>query len=460
MMSVFFTSAATGAWTGDEYETGVDGAYSAELPPGSYFMIFASEFGSHTSVFWDGATRWDESTPIVVTADQTTVVDMVMDAGGSTISGVATDGTGTPLEGISVFAVHQHPDFDHNSLPKASFGLGVTEADGSYTVNGLPDGDYWVLAATVAPVAWHGASSYTGDPVADGATIVSLTGSAANIDVTIDSAAIAGWALDSYDGAALEGICVDVVDAGDQTTVRGSAVTDDEGLYTIGGITDQPFHVRLTDCSRDVYVTEWVGAPNPDDPDGAAEIQLDAGEFDFFFGDLSLRLTDIDGSVFRNDIIWLAGEAITTGCNAEKTLFCPGDSVTRGQMAAFLVRALGLTDIDPTIDYDDDDLSIFETDIAKLATAEVTTGCGGNDFCPLDPVTRGQMAAFLVRALGLTAIDPTIDFDDDDASPFETDIAKLATAGITSGCGGNNFCPSQPVTRGQMAAFLKRALTN
>ena len=76
-------------------------------------------------------------------------------------------------------------------------------------------------------------------------------------------------------------------------------------------------------------------------------------------------------------------------------------------MAAFLVRFLDLTAIDPDIEFDDIAGSIFETNILKLATAGITKGCnpaeGNTKFCPLDYVTRGQMAAFLHRADGLTS---------------------------------------------------------
>ena len=109
---------------------------------------------------------------------------------------------------------------------------------------------------------------------------------------------------------------------------------------------------------------------------------------------------DDDTSIFENEIEALATNGVTRGCNAERTSFCPKDRVTRGQMAAFLVRALKLTELDPSIDFTDDNDSIFEADIERLATAGITTGCGaGNTFCPNDPVTRGQMAAFLSRAL-------------------------------------------------------------
>ena len=110
-----------------------------------------------------------------------------------------------------------------------------------------------------------------------------------------------------------------------------------------------------------------------------------------------------DAHVFHTDIAWLAFEGITARCNPpENTRFCPGDPVTRGQMAAFLSRALKLTDDGGGNTFTDDNGSVFEDDIAKLAAAGITAGCNPPEntrFCPGDPVTRGQMAAFLNRAL-------------------------------------------------------------
>ncbi len=164
--------------------------------------------------------------------------------------------------------------------------------------------------------------------------------------------------------------------------------------------------------------------------------------------------SDIAGHTFEDDIIWLYDSGITKGCTA--TLFCPDDDVTRGQMAAFLVRALHLpaTATDP---FTDDEASTFEDDINRMAAAGITKGCTATEFCPLAAVTRGQMAAFLVRALHLpaTATDP---FTDDEASTFEDDINRMAAAGITKGCTATEFCPLAAVTRGQMAAFLHRGL--
>ena len=175
------------------------------------------------------------------------------------------------------------------------------------------------------------------------------------------------------------------------------------------------------------------------------------------------RFVDDDDSEFEDDIEAIAAAGITRGCNPPvNDRFCPTDPVTRGQMAAFLARGLDLapSGLDRFVD---DDSSVFEADIQALALAGITRGCNppANDrFCPTDPVTRGQMAAFLVRGLGLAP--SNVDrFVDDDTSIFEDDIQSLAVAGITRGCNpplNDRYCPADVVTRGQMAAFLNRAL--
>ena len=71
-------------------------------------------------------------------------------------------------------------------------------------------------------------------------------------------------------------------------------------------------------------------------------------------------------------------------------------------MAAFLVRALKLTPKDSEKNvFIDDDGSIFETEIETLYTNGVTTGCTTVSYCPTKPVTRGEMAAFLIRGMSL-----------------------------------------------------------
>ncbi|MCP4308497.1 MAG: hypothetical protein GY788_27200 [bacterium] len=132
-------------------------------------------------------------------------------------------------------------------------------------------------------------------------------------------------------------------------------------------------------------------------------------------------------------------------------------------MAAFLHRALDglVAPVGDPIDFVDDDDSVFVGDIAWLSATGITKGCAVDRYCPDRAVTRGQMAAFLVRALGYTNDDGGDLFADDNDSIFETDIDRLAAANVTRGCNppaNDWFCPASQVTRGQMAAFLHRAL--
>ncbi len=120
--------------------------------------------------------------------------------------------------------------------------------------------------------------------------------------------------------------------------------------------------------------------------------------------------TDDNGSTFEADINALAASGITRGCNPPANdRFCPGGPVTRAQMAAFLVRAFDYADPGKGDWFTDDDGSIFEADIDRLRQAGVTLGCNppaNTLFCPTDPVRRDQMASFLGRALGLSPLVP------------------------------------------------------
>lgn len=172
---------------------------------------------------------------------------------------------------------------------------------------------------------------------------------------------------------------------------------------------------------------------------------------------------DDDGNTHEGSIEAIAAENITVGCNPPANdLFCPQQVVTRGQMAAFIARGKNLktTSIDS---FSDDDGHTFEDEINQVAAAGVTLGCNPptNDrFCPDSPMTRGQMAAMLVRTFDYPIVDLDF-FDDDSGHTFETDINRIAASKVTLGCNppdNDRFCPNDPVTRDEMATFLTRAL--
>jgi hypothetical protein len=134
-------------------------------------------------------------------------------------------------------------------------------------------------------------------------------------------------------------------------------------------------------------------------------------------------------------------------------------------MAVFLTRSLLGGDTFPyvTTPYFTDAPSThaYFKYIQKIRELAITTGCTAATYCPDNPVTRGQMAVFLVRAvLGNTfTYNPTPYFTDVPAThPYFSFIQKLRDLGITSGCSATKYCSDAANTRREMAVFLVRTV--
>jgi hypothetical protein len=168
---------------------------------------------------------------------------------------------------------------------------------------------------------------------------------------------------------------------------------------------------------------------------------------------LTSPFVDIGDSNYYSQILWVAQRSIMAGCTSTK--FCPDSSLTRGQLAKSLDEGL---DLPPTSTdyYSDDENSRFEGAINRLTAAGLTSGCGGGKYCPGQGVRRGPLATALARALRLPSTS-TDYFDDDDDSPHESSINRLAAAGITRGCDNRHYCPAASVRRDVATVFLRRA---
>jgi Tol biopolymer transport system component len=154
---------------------------------------------------------------------------------------------------------------------------------------------------------------------------------------------------------------------------------------------------------------------------------------------------------------------VTQGCGGDQ--FCVGASVTRAQMAVFLLKAKHGAGYTPGACVPGTFLDVacpspFADWIQQLFQDGITGGCGGGNYCPEAPVTRAQMAVFLLKtSLGSAYAPPDCTgavFADVPCSggAFDPWIEDLAGRGITGGCGGGNYCPGNANTRGQMAVFL------
>jgi uncharacterized repeat protein (TIGR01451 family) len=169
---------------------------------------------------------------------------------------------------------------------------------------------------------------------------------------------------------------------------------------------------------------------------------------------------------FHDFVDTIARDRITAGCGNGD--YCPDAPNTRAQMAVFLLKAkLGGDHAPPpatgSVFLDVPASDPFAPWIEELASLGVTGGCGGGSYCPGSPVTRAQMAVFLLRTFEGSAYAPPLAtgtiFGDVPANAFAAAwIEELYNRGVTSGCQASPllYCPGNPVTRGQMAVFLSK----
>src|SRR6478752_7320828 len=165
---------------------------------------------------------------------------------------------------------------------------------------------------------------------------------------------------------------------------------------------------------------------------------------------------------FHLYVTTLVTNSITVGVGGG--LYGVAAPTLRQQMAVFLLKAKhGICYTPPPCAGTFDDVpcpSLFADWIEALAAEGITGGCGGGNYCPGDAVRRDQMAAFLLKAEhGSSYVPPPcagVFADVACPSLFADWIEQLAAENVTGGCGGGNYCPLNPNTRGQMAVFLTK----
>jgi N-acetylneuraminic acid mutarotase len=226
-------------------------------------------------------------------------------------------------------------------------------------------------------------------------------------------------------------------------------------------ITDDQWITILTGAGSGDGVINFSVAQNPSANPRTGTIIVGTQEFIVAQG---AAFADVPtGHPFYNQIGKLSARGVTGGCGGGN--YCPDAPVTREQMAAFIIRAMGefnppfpamqrFGDVPPT--------NVFYAFIEQMAVRQITSGCGGGNYCPSASVTREQMAAFIIRGIG--EFNPPVPAmqrfgDVPPSNPFYNFIDRMAALGITSGCSAMPplYCPTAPVTRGQMAVFLVTA---
>ncbi|HYO14914.1 MAG TPA: S-layer homology domain-containing protein [Thermoanaerobaculia bacterium] len=193
----------------------------------------------------------------------------------------------------------------------------------------------------------------------------------------------------------------------------------------------------------------------------------------FLNGAGQILRVDLRGAIFadvpfdhwaRSSIEGIFRAGLTTGCGNAR--YCPSSQVSRAEMAVFLLRGIHDSAYTPPAAtggvFSDVPAGYWAAPwIEQLAEEGQTAGCGGGRYCPEQSVSRAEMAVFLLRAKhgpGFTPPPATGTVFADVPAGFWAAawIERLAAEGITTGCGNGSYCPTNPVTRAEMAVFLAR----
>ncbi len=162
-------------------------------------------------------------------------------------------------------------------------------------------------------------------------------------------------------------------------------------------------------------------------------------------GDTLGAFSDMSGAAWAEPAVdTLAALGITTGCGGGK--YCPADNLSRDQAAVFILKSKhGGSYVPPSVSasrYSDVPPSHWAISwIEQLTNEGITTGCGGGKYCPSDPITRAQIAVMLLKAVNGNSYTPSAAtgvFSDVPTSHWAANwIEALSKSGVTSGCATN-----------------------
>ena len=225
-------------------------------------------------------------------------------------------------------------------------------------------------------------------------------------------------------------------------------------------VTFQPGEIRVCTSCHGINELDQAGSPLPaNSPEALRDL------LEYWKTSSASSFADVSGTHWASawiERLYAAG--ITGGCGSNPLIYCPENSVTRAQMAVFLEKGLHGSSMIPanvTPTFTDTSGHWAEDWIEALKNDGITSGCGTGIYCPESTVTRAQMAIFLLKATHGASYSPppaTGTFSDVPADYWSAAwIEQLAVEGITSGCAAGVYCPESAVTRAQMAVFLVKA---
>ncbi|WP_313817560.1 LamG-like jellyroll fold domain-containing protein [Citricoccus sp.] len=313
--------------------------------------------------------------------------------------------------------------------------------------SGWPATVEWAGLTEGETYAWYATSrdAETGEDLAAGETeqMGVFTAAAAGTDTVAPELTVPEAATltvgDEFDP--LAGVSATDNTDGDVTAsvqVIGSVDTSMAGAYTLTYVVEDA-NGNQAIASRAVVVEE---AEQPEQPEPVED-----------FTD------NPEGSQYYAPVRWMQEQGITTGYT--DGAYRKGKDISRGESVAFIHRYIDPEATDGGEDFTDiTESNGFFEEIVWAANAGVTTGYADGRFLPYDSVTRGEFASFLFRAVQPEAGEWDESFSDvAESHPHHEAISWLASTGVSTGYEGGMFKPNDTITRGEVAALMQRYAT-
>ena len=424
----------------------------------------------------NGGTQYTHGTTVTLTAAPNT--GYVFSSWGGDASGSANPTTVSMTAARSVTANFGQACYSLNVSANPSAG-GSVHASPAPNCNGGTQYTHGTLVTlTASPNAGYNFSSWSGD--ASGSanpTTVNMTAArAVTANFTANGSVVVTSIVRTYEDPTsqfrveyqvtfskpVKGVDVSdfVLTTYGLTRARISRFDAIDGIYTVTIVTGDGNGALRLDLVDDDSITDKAG--NPLGGPGPGNGNFTSGEIYTVIKAPSFQ--DVEYTHWAWQYVEsLKNAGVTSGCRTEPAYFCPNINVTRDQMAVFLLRAkYGAAYTPPAATgalFADVPSAYWAAAwIEQLSREGISGGCGSRNFCPGGLVTRDQMAVFLLRAKYGAAYTPppaTGLFTDVPTSYWAAAwIEQLAREGITSGCGGGNFCPGSAVNRAQLSVFL------
>lgn len=471
---------------------------AGDLPSGIYFartLRSSTYLGQlYDGLPCEGSCTATGGTPIPVTSGVLTpAVDFSLVRLGS-ISGI-----------VSVAATGQRLSYTYVYLYDSTstyVGYGVTDSGGGFRITGLQAGTYFARAAAggYVPQLYDGILCADPCTITDGTGIpVALGAQVGGIDFSmVPLGSISGTITDAATGLLLP--YRDVAVYNESGTFVTFGYSDATGIYKVSDLRAGRYFVSTTDNPdyvEELYDNLDCGAPcdvtrgTPVDLAlGAVRTGIDFKLHKPYFSDVGL------GHWARRYIEGIYVGGVTSGCGTNPLQFCPEAPTSRWQMAVFLARSMagsdaavpssGTVPLVGPYDCVAGGVSLFPNDVPPtdggcrhihyIYSKGVTAGCAPGSFCPGTDTTRWQTAVFMAIALAgsdaavpVSGTVPTV--GDYNCVPggttlFPNDVPATDGAcrhihyiyaeGLTAGCSPGSFCPSQTLSRAQMAVFLAK----